>query len=535
MRWLNTLYHKYFGVYAFILITLVISVLGMPNHVSAGHIYSSSVTVTESAKVARFTLTFKTYDQETSYTYNTVDGTAVAPGDYTKSTDAPLVITYVNDNPVAYVDVPIVNDAVHEPTEAFSIEVYSGRNGVLEGIWTATIEDDDPAPVVTPQPVIPQPRPRPTLTPTPTPTPTPVLEPTTTQPVEPVTPVSEVLGEVTPTASPPSPPEPNRSEFVKSIPDPSQLSTSPRVILTSLAIAVLLVLLIAFPADMFNSTLQSNYDEIAGWFKIGKTKQLTEALRKLPTPISVGGFAIVGALLNSQLSPGFGWNQASLALLIGMIITIIIAVLVYDLSRAIYLRHRYKVPSKLRVHVLGLFAGGFFVLFSRLSNFLPGYFYGLFTGLVYGNDPADEQDGEGLAISATMLLVLAAIGWFSWIPVKAAAVTPGAGLPILILDATLASLWVSALSAIVFALIPLRFMYGEQVKKWSKKGWTIIYGLGMSLFVYTLIHPGQGFYGTSDKTNFRAVLSLFLGFGLFSLLFWGYFRYRPLWQGKKLK
>ncbi len=499
------------------------------------------------------TVTFSTLDDLTA------SNPATAGKDYMPTTQPNITIRPGPDGSVT-VKVPIINDTDPEPDETFLVQIdYCQQYQYTDSAecsrtdqWQATIlandtPQPDPTPVVTPTVTTPTP-PTPPVT-TPTPVPTPVVRP---RPIitQVYTPPAEPQPEPAPEPTPPQPepkvlssttavpdPQPTvqlkpqagpyRSAFVRSIPDPTELTKSVKAIITSLILAALLILLIAFPADMFNSTLQSNYDEIAGWFKLGKLKSVTQQLRKTPTPIAMGSFAVVGALINSQLSPDFGWNRASLALLLGMIITIIIAALLYDISRAIYLRRRYQVTSKLRVHVLGLMTGGILVAASRLSHFLPGYFYGMFTALVYGNEPADEQDGEGLAISSVLLLAVAAIGWFAWIPVKHAALKPGAGLGILILDATLASLWVSALSAIVFALAPLRFFYGEQVKKWSSKGWLLIYGLGMSLFVYTLIHPGQNFYGTSDKTTFRAVLTLFIGFGLFSLLFWGYFRYRP--------
>jgi uncharacterized membrane protein YagU involved in acid resistance len=34
---------------------------------------------------------------------------------------------------------------------------------------------------------------------------------------------------------------------------------------SSLAIALLLMFLMAFPGELFNDTFQANYDEIAGW------------------------------------------------------------------------------------------------------------------------------------------------------------------------------------------------------------------------------------------------------------------------------
>jgi hypothetical protein len=81
----------------------------------------------------------------------------------------------------------------------------------------------------------------------------------------------------------------------------------------------------------------------------------------------------------------------------------------------------------------------------------------------------------------------------------------------------------------------MRFVYGEQVKKWNSKVWAVIYFTGVYLFVYTLLNPAIGIYGKTDKVSWIAVLSLFFGFGIFSLAFWSYFRYRTNfgWKPKK--
>jgi hypothetical protein len=54
------------------------------------------------------------------------------------------------------------------------------------------------------------------------------------------------------------------------VPSPDEVSTKPGDIASSLALAILLMLVMAFPGELFNNTVQANYPEIAGWF--GKKK-----------------------------------------------------------------------------------------------------------------------------------------------------------------------------------------------------------------------------------------------------------------------
>lgn len=499
----------------------------------------SNPTVNEGDGSAVFTVT-ESRPSGRVYNYFTVDGTAISPQDYLGITNGSFDAPSCQINPCSKsISIRIVDDSEVEKSENFTLVITWSNNGspVTMGSGQATIIDNDtaapippPPPITTPTPPPPTNTPRPPASIT---TPPPSTDPTPETPTAKPTPTPEVLSSTTetppPTPSVAPPKNPERAKFVTSVTDPSQLPKDFKTIAKAILLAMFLVLLIFFPADLFNGTLQTNYEEVSGWFKLTKLRHLHErvSLHKLPIGFSVAIYAALAALLNSQLSPGFGLNRASYALLLGMFLALIITASVYDLVRGHYLKSRYNKTSRLRTHAIGLGTGAILVIISRMANFLPGYLYGLFTGLVFHDDPTEEQDGEGLAVASVVLLAMAIGGWFALVPVRQAIANSNAGFPLLVLEATLATLWVSTLGAIVFGLIPLRYLYGEALKKWNTLGWSLIYGAGMVLFVYTLLDPAQSFYGKSDQVSLFAVLALFFGFGIFSVAFWGYFRYRP--------
>lgn len=496
---------------------------------------SSDVTVGEAGGVATFTFTMtQQYEGCTTVKYSTSDGTAEAAlGDYSYVSSS---LSEVCGGARFSIRVSILEDSVDEPNETFLLTVTAENSQGFTPSESSTgtiIDNDLPPTTTTPTATSPTPpiRPRPTIQ-IPTPTPEPIPE-TTPEPEPTISTVPEVLSSTTPTPSPSLTDQtksPERSEFVKSVPSPQDLKFNTERIITALLVAALLILLIIFPADLFNSTLQANYDEIIGWFKLdylGKLHRKMQ-LNKVPVAIVLTLFAGLVTLLNTQLSPDFGFNRASAALLLGMFMALTFAATVYDVSRVLYLKKRFGINGTLRAHAFGLGVGALFVTVSRLANFVPGYLYGLFTGLIFKQKgPTDEQEGESLAMSSVLILTIAIAGWFALIPVRNAATQTDASFIFLVTEATLATLWVSALGMIVFSLVPMRFVYGEQVKKWNKYCWAAIYGCGMLLFVYTLLDPNQSVYGKSDSASWISVLSLFIGFGLFSLIFWAYFRYRP--------
>ncbi len=320
-------------------------------------------------------------------------------------------------------------------------------------------------------------------------------------------------------------PRRHRSAFVESVIPPSEVSWSPALIAENLLIAAVLILLVAFPADLFNATVLANYEEITGWRIVASFNGLREQLARIPPVLSLPLFTAVGGLLYAQLSPDFGFNLPSLALVAGMMLTLLLVSLVYDVSRALYVR-RFDIPARLRTQALVLpFAVGL-VIVSRLANFAPGYVYGLFTAVIYLRPVEERLDGRGLALGSVLLAAFATVAWFCWDPMEDIASRPGSGAVALGLDAFLAAFWVSGISAIVFGLAPLRFFYGETVRRWSAVGWVVIYGAGLTIFLQTMAHPERGFYARGD-VPLPAVLIPFIGFGVFSVAFWGYFRFRP--------
>ena len=361
-----------------------------------------------------------------------------------------------------------------------------------------------------------------------TPRPGPVITSTPTTIAGPAAPSPSASGgNSSPTPGPPNGPAGvtgHRSAFLESVLGPSDLSFSPVLVAENLAIAAGLVLLIAFPADLFNATALANYEQIARWKIFAWSASVREMVGRIPDAAKVPAFATAGALLYAQLSPDFGFDRPSLALVVGMLCSLVLLALVHDVSRAVYVR-RFDIPSAVGTQPLLLLFAVVLVVLSRLADLAPGYVYGLFTAVIYLRPVDVRLDGKALALSSVVLGILAGGAWLMWDPVREMASRPDAGFPSLVLDAFLASFWVSALGTVVFGLVPLRFLSGEAVRRWSTTGWLIIYGLALMLFLHTMAHPERGFYSRAD-VPLPVVLVPFFAFALFSVAFWGYFRAR---------
>ena len=49
----------------------------------------------------------------------------------------------------------------------------------------------------------------------------------------------------------------------------------------------------------------------------------------------------------------------------------------------------------------------------------------------------------------------------------------------------------SGLQAVLFGLLPLTFLAGATVLRWSRKGWIALYAAALFLFVHAVLRPGK--------------------------------------------
>jgi hypothetical protein len=317
---------------------------------------------------------------------------------------------------------------------------------------------------------------------------------------------------------------PQRSAIASSVATPGQVSTDPAIVLQNLLLALFLLILSVYPAYLINNTLAENYDEVLGWFgPITRRFERVSAHRgALPAPVVLALSGLGAAVLFSLLDPGMGWNVTSFAVFAGHFVSTVAVVAVYDLARKRYLARRFGVDSRLRAYPAGIVVALLLVVFSRLGELSPGYLFGVFTSLAFVTSVDRRKDGRSIAAAALWLFGVSVVSWLAWVPVAEAATRAGAGSWVIFLDTTLASIWVVGIQAIVFGLLPLRFLDGENLLAWSRPGWLAIYGLGLFALVHSMLRPGVEVEGS---TYLSAVL-LFALFTLLALCFWAYFRWR---------
>jgi hypothetical protein len=325
----------------------------------------------------------------------------------------------------------------------------------------------------------------------------------------------------------PAPPdESDRSFLAAAIPTVGDISFEPAHVAANAGLVLLLLLLTGLPAEVLNATLKENYHQRPRRSRFPRLVALGSAINALPNPVLLVSFGLVGALIHGQLDPHLGLNRQSLVLVAGLAAALVVVTGLAEALRMPYLRRRGGPPSHLRMFPLALVAAVSLVAVSRAFGLQPGLIFGITCGLALAGEINEIEEGRSIAVAAVGLLVVAVASWLIWTPVADAASGPDPGTGTLFLDAALSALWVTGLQAVIFGLLPLRFLYGEKLLKWSPACWMAIYGAALFLFVHAVARPGGGSEGHVSSS--ATIWSMFGVLGLFTLGalgVWAWFRY----------
>lgn len=250
-------------------------------------------------------------------------------------------------------------------------------------------------------------------------------------------------------------------------------------------------------------------------------RRASDLWRTLP---GIALFVAISALLYAFLDPTFGINLDSMATLCGLALGLVVVVLAQGLPMLAFAR-RGRLPLLVRALPATLVIGVLCVLISRLANFQPGYLYGLIVGFLIVGDAAPAEEGRAKAVATGMVLVTGVVAWLGLAAMRASGAPPdlvGAAL-----QTAATTVVVAGFEAAAFAMLPLRFLPGAAVFAWDRRVWALLLGLGVAGFVHVLLNPTTGYLDDDTRASFLTLVVLLAGFGLASIVFWGYFRFRP--------
>lgn len=317
----------------------------------------------------------------------------------------------------------------------------------------------------------------------------------------------------------------HRTALITALALPGQISLDPTDIALSVAVGISLMMVLTFPSELFNATLEENYNEVRSWFRL--PAKAAAAVTGTGQIKAFGAFVLAGGTVFAALSSDFGLNMASLALVVGMAAAVSVVALGFGLPANLVLHRRTGEWGRIGVLPGTILVAIACVGFSRLVGFQPGYFYGVIAGFTFRHELDRDTAGRLTAAGCLFMLVVSVGSWLLRAPVSSAAAAPGAGIWWIGLEAGLAATFLLGMESLAFGLLPLRFLNGSKVFAWSRLAWAALFALSLAVAVHILLAPSSGYSANTSRSHTLLAASAYLVFALASVGLWAYFRWRP--------
>lgn len=311
--------------------------------------------------------------------------------------------------------------------------------------------------------------------------------------------------------------------FADALRSPAEVRWELGAIAQSLLITLVLLALLALPVGIVNRTAAADAGRIGAVLARLQLPALTARVERIPLGGAVTVVAAAGAVLYGFLEPSFGFDVSSLALVLGLALGLLVVTAAHHVSRSAYMNQYWGIRGQLAVSPGFLLLGVVAVVVSRVFGLEPGLILGTLVAFGTAKALRTDEEGPAVAVSAVSLTVLGLVAWFSRNTVVAAA-GPDGGFLAEMLGAALTAVAVAAACNLAFMLVPVGFLDGAALFRWSKALWAVFAGLGVFALVHVLL-------GTSTDTGALTGNSTFLAVALVAYLlgavaFWAWFRFR---------
>lgn len=320
---------------------------------------------------------------------------------------------------------------------------------------------------------------------------------------------------------------------------PSEVSFDPSRVVLSLALVVMIMAAVGFPAELFNKTYEKNRGDIESFLRrnLGRFRQPKPKGRGMPSILQILTFGALTTGLLLLAGSNLGPNSDTVLSAAGLFIAVLLTTALYSGVSAFYTHRATKESTPLHIVPGAMAIAALCAATTRVAHFLPGYVYGLFItsekpnpGQSATEESAEAKDrlkkikGRSVLTGAIATLIFAAVAWTARIPLDQAA-DAGSHYPGTILgDCVLANLTVMGIETVLFALIPLKFLDGYDLSEWSFVIWCALLGFAALVFSHVLFAARAT--DTLTAESVWRMLALFIGFGVASIAFWAAFAIR---------
>jgi hypothetical protein len=364
--------------------------------------------------------------------------------------------------------------------------------------------------------------------------------------------VRPVVPPVVPTTIVPPPVEPPPCTVTRSCPPPPPMASCgaghflcsvpgiPAVLHMPKHVPVLLLLAVifgmAFPAGLFNSTLEANRDQVFGWFRrllpaatrrpsLRPTRR--SRLSKLAAFVVAAGAAC--ALAETPDPNAHHGSTQTLAAFLGFSAAILLVIAAFELPKILHARrHHSEYSGAIRSLPAGLITAFACAAGSRALGLNQTYVYGVVAAFAVTRGTRNDRQANVAAAHVALSVGLMTVGaWVLWTVVGPWAKHNDTSFLPLFAGRVCASAFLAGFEGLLINFLPLRFLDGPRLKAWSRHAWVAVEGAALVLLVLVVSYddPAQIDRHLAKPHHIsQAPLVAFFAFALGSFAFWGYFR-----------
>jgi hypothetical protein len=243
----------------------------------------------------------------------------------------------------------------------------------------------------------------------------------------------------------------------------------------SAIVALVLLLFVAFPAELLNSTLSEQYDRMIEARRARAPQWWTDfraAVDRVPV-LSTVLFVITAAVIFGFIDPRFGFDIVSLRVVLAYAIGLIILALGANYLTAAIAWRAWGLRATIDLRPFGLVLAIVGVAISRALEFLPGIMIGVFAGLVLLGTNSGTSRLRVTIVRAMVVWGVAVAAWIGYSVVAEPLV--GTSFAGNLTVEVLVALTTEGLTALLVGMLPFSFLEGSVVFAASKRSWLVLY------------------------------------------------------------
>jgi len=315
------------------------------------------------------------------------------------------------------------------------------------------------------------------------------------------------------------------SALTDAIPTLVEIFRNPIVTITAGGLALAILLLVAFPTELLNSTLSANtrrfgrgfaalergVDRVTDWFAaVTRTRAAAAAV-----------LIVITSVIFGFMDPSFGFDAVSVRLTLALAIGLFFVTYVSSWISGAIIWRVWRFETSIGLQPAALVFALIGVVIARLLEFSPGFLIGLVIGLEIVTRVGAPHRVRAVLTQLGVMVGISVLAWVGYSILSATTMGDRDWVTALAID-TFAAATAEGLTAAAVAILPLGFLEGREIFQRSKALWIGAFLVTATLFAL-LVLPTED--GIDDISNVGTWLVVLVAFAVVTLSLWAVLHY----------